>query len=631
MRLYSGMVTDFVKASAHNQISGMLKDAFFRHYRYEPPQSEVRSWQNSLKAVSLVFNSCGFDDQGVMLEYRLPLSSKRLDCIVCAEDQARQAHAVIIELKQWEKCGESSGDNLVTTWLGGKERDTLHPAAQVGQYRRYLEGTSSVFHEGDPPVALSGCAYLHNYQAEAGDHLFAPRFREILSDCPVFPADEVPALEGFLSNRLCGGRGQEVLARVEKSRYRPSRKLMDHVGSMIKGDPAYVLIDEQYVVYNRVLACARESTGSRQRTAIIVRGGPGTGKSVIALNLMADLLLGGKNAHYATGSKAFTETLRKVIGTRGQVQFNYFNSYGQARPNEIDVLICDEAHRIRETSDSRYTPREKRSIKPQIYELLDAARVGVFFIDDRQGVRPNEIGTSEYIRERAAAGRCRVFDFELEVQFRCAGSDAFVKWVNNTLGLERTASVLWDPSDDFDFQIYESPQALEDAIRERVKDGYSARLTAGFCWPWSAPTKDGLLLRDVEIGDYQRPWNAKSNAGKLARGIPREALWAYDANGIDQIGCIYTAQGFEFDYVGVIFGPDLVYNLDAGRWAGHPEKSFDRTVKQGRERFTELVKNTYRVLLSRGLKGCYVHFMDKDTERFVRSRIEDAGCANRAV
>jgi hypothetical protein len=219
----------------------------------------------------------------------------------------------------------------------------------------------------------------------------------------------------------------------------------------------------------------------------------------------------------------------------------------------------------------------------------------------------------------------------LEVQFRCAGSDAFVKWVNNTLGLERTASVLWDPSDDFDFQIYESPQALEDAIRDRVKDGYSARLTAGFCWPWSAPTKDGLLLRDVEIGDYQRPWNAKSNAGKLARGIPREALWAYDAKGIDQIGCIYTAQGFEFDYVGVIFGPDLVYNLDAGRWAGHPEKSFDRTVKQGRERFTELVKNTYRVLLSRGLKGCYVHFMDKDTERFVRSRIENAGGVNRAV
>ncbi len=625
MRLYSGMVTDFVRASAHNQIAGMLKDAFFRHYRYEPPQSEVRSWQNSLKAMSLVFTSCGFDDQGVMLEYRLPLSSKRLDCVVCAEDGARRPNAVIVELKQWETCGESSGDNLVTTWIGGRERDTLHPSAQVGQYKRFLESTSTVFYEGDPPVGLAACAYLHNYFAESGDQLFAPRFDDLLTECPVFPADQVPDLETFLAGRLGGGRGREVLTRVEASHYRPSRKLMEHVSGLIKGDPAYVLIDEQYVVYNRVLACARESVGNRQKTAIIVRGGPGTGKSVIALNLMADLLLGQRNAHYATGSKAFTETLRKIIGPRGQVQFNYFNSYADAQPNEIDVLICDEAHRIRETSDSRYTPRAKRSGKPQIRELLDAARVGVFFIDDRQGVRPNEIGTSEYIRKSAEAHRCRLFDFELEVQFRCAGSDGFVKWVNNTLGVERTANVLWDPSDDFDFRILESPAALEAAIHERAAAGYTARLTAGFCWPWSRPTREGLLVDDVEIGEYRRPWNAKPDAGKLARGIPRASLWAHDANGIDQVGCVYTAQGFEFDYVGVIFGADLVYDLDAQRWVGHPERSHDRAVKQGRDRFLDMVKNTYRVLLSRGLKGCFVHFIDKDTERFVRSRIEGTG------
>jgi phage repressor protein C with HTH and peptisase S24 domain len=132
---------------------------------------------------------------------------------------------------------------------------------------------------------------------------------------------------------------------------------------------------------------------------------------------------------------------------------------------------------------------------------------------------------------------------------------------------------------------------------------------------------------DVRIGEYRRPWNARPEARRLARGIPRAPLWAYDPNGIEQVGCVYTAQGFEFDYVGVIFGPDLRYNLDSQAWEGHRGDSKDNEVRRGGERFVDLVKNTYRVLLSRGLKGCYVHFMDKDTERFVRSRMEKSALA----
>jgi len=129
------------------------------------------------------------------------------------------------------------------------------------------------------------------------------------------------------------------------------------------------------------------------------------------------------------------------------------------------------------------------------------------------------------------------------------------------------------------------------------------------------------------IGDYRRPWNARSEVTGLAPGIPKEVHWAYDPRGIDQIGCVYTAQGFEFDYVGVIWGPDLVYESSKEAWSGNREASHDRVVRGSRERFVELVKNTYRVLLSRGLKGCYVHFMDKDTETFVRNRCEGLGGA----
>jgi len=222
----------------------------------------------------------------------------------------------------------------------------------------------------------------------------------------------------------------------------------------------------------------------------------------------------------------------------------------------------------------------------------------------------------------ALENKCKVFEYELEAQFRCNGSDAFVNWINNTLGIKRTANVIWDQYEEFDFKIFESPEELENEIRKKVKEGHTGRVTAGFCWDWSKPNHDGTLKEDVIIDDYRRPWNAKPDARLLAPGIPKSNVWAYDSNGINQIGCVYTAQGFEFDYVGVIFGRDLVYNFDEQRWEGYPENSSDRVVRRSKDKFVDLVKNTYRVLLSRGMKGCYVYFMDKNTERFFKSRTE---------
>lgn len=622
MQLYSGMSQQFIEDTVQNQIAGKLKNEFFRHFRYNPPPAEINSWKNSLRAICQVFQRAELHDHGVILEYQLPLTSRRLDCLICGKDGLGYDNAVIVELKQWDKCQETEGDNLVTTWIGGSLRDTLHPSAQVGQYHQYLIDMHTAFYEEPEPIKLSSCAYLHNYHPENLDVLFSEKFSDVLARFPSFTADKVDPLCDYLGERLEKGGGTEALKRVEESKYRPSKKLMEHVAGVIDGVPEYTLLDEQLVVYEKVLGIARRGFHDQRKTVSIVTGGPGTGKSVIAINLMADLLRAGYNAQYATGSRAFTTTLRKVIGRRGEVQFKYFNSYVNAQPNEIDVLICDEAHRIRETSDSRFTRKDQRSTRSQIQELIDVAKVCVFLIDDKQGVRPNEIGSSVFLRQHAQENECLIHEHKLEAQFRCAGSDAFVNWVNNTLGIERTANVIWEMGEEFDFRVYKTPYDLENAIRQKNEDGFSARMTAGFCWPWSNPRPDGTLADDVVIGDYQRPWNAKSNAGRLAPGIPKEALWANDPNGINQVGCIYTAQGFEFDYAGVIFGGDLVYNFESQSWEGHPNQSHDRPVKRSGEDFVNLVKNTYRVLLSRGLKGCYVYFVDKETEKFFLSRTE---------
>lgn len=623
MRLYAGTTQQFVQDNTRNQIAEKLRSSFFDAFRYNPSPAEVNAWRNSLKSMALLIMEAQLNDNGILVEYQLPLSSKRLDCMITGKDNENHDCAVIIELKQWDTCEPSDAENEVMTWVGGAKRDVLHPSVQASQYQLYLSDTQTCFYEGNDPVQLKACSYLHNYSATPNDVLYDAKFASIMQVVPLFTANDTEDFTSYLKTQLGKGEGYEILRKVENSKFRPSKKLMDHISTTIRTKSEYILLDEQLVVYDKILAVVNKGLDRSKKHAFIIKGGPGTGKSVIALNLMADLLRKGVNAHYATGSKAFTQTLRKIVGTYAPAQLKYFNSYASCEPNEIDVLICDESHRIRVTSNSRYTQASQRSSLLQIEEILKAAKVSVFFIDDHQIVRPNEIGSVEYIKTHASKHFIDVQEFELETQFRCNGSEAFINWVENTLQIRKTAQVLW-PSDQqsFDFRIFNSPQEVEDAIRQKISEGYTGRMTAGYCWPWSDANRDGTLVNDVVIGDYKRPWNAKDEATHLARGIPKASLWAYDPKGMDQIGCIYTVQGFEFDYIGVIIGDDLIYDFETNSWKGNPEKSYDGVVKKSKEHFTELVKNTYRVLLSRGMKGCYIFVSDYNNRNYLMSRLE---------
>jgi hypothetical protein len=284
----------------------------------------------------------------------------------------------------------------------------------------------------------------------------------------------------------------------------------------------------------------------------------------------------------------------------------------------------DEAHRLRESSNSRWTAKAARSERTQVEELIDAARVAVFFIDDNQIVRPTEVGSTQLIRESAFAKDIAVTERRLEIQFRCAGCDAYVDWIDQLLEVRKTGVASLSDTADFDFRLASSPEELDSLVRSKAAEGYTARLVAGFCWPWSDPKADGTLASDVRIGAFTRPWNAKHDAKRLAKGIPKAQFWANDPGGVNQIGCIYSAQGFEFDYVGVIMGPDLV--IRNGVWAGQPAESRDpiRTRKTGAP-FTDCVKNAYRVLLTRGMRGCYLYVMDPETRAFIEQHIGREG------
>jgi DUF2075 family protein len=623
MRLYAADSKDFVQDANQNLIAEKLRASFFDQCRFHPSDNEVRSWRNSLRAMAGVVQVAGLKDNGVIIEYRLPLTSKRLDFMVTGRNLSNSAAAVIVELKQWERTKETDGERLLS-FVGGGERPLLHPSVQVGQYQNYLQDTHTAFQEELDPVSLGACSYLHNYLPAPDDPLLSAKFAQWLERCPVFTERDTDRLGEHLFGLVGKGKGLPIMERIDKGVYKASRKLLDHVAGVIDGEPRYILLDEQLVAFDRVVAMARSASQKKTKHAIIVKGGPGTGKSVIAINLMSRLLRDGSDVHYVTGSRAFTGTLRKIIGRRGAAQFKYFNSYSGETDQLIDVLIADEAHRIRKTSNSRFTKKDKKSEIAQIEELLNVSKCSVFLIDDKQIVRPNEIGSASFIVDSCKKSGIEVEEFELEAQFRCGGSDGFVNWVNNTLAISKTANAIWEGTEGFEFKIASGPEQLEGWIREKSEKGYTARLAAGFCWKWSDPKKDGTLVDDVVVGDYKMPWDAKPGAKKLAKGIPPAELWAYEPGGINQVGCVYTAQGFEFDYVGVIFGPDLVYRFQEGAWVGQKENSADTVVKRSKDAFIDLVKNTYRVLLSRGMKGCYVYFMDRETEMFFRSRLGQA-------
>jgi uncharacterized protein len=631
MQLFSGTSNTFIRLNRDNTIANSLRSAFFDNFGFNPSPGEIMSWRNSLLRMSLIMEDSKLTDHGVFIEYQLPMSSRRLDCMICGDNSEGMPEAVIIELKQWETCRLSDYDSeRVITWVGGGNKEVLHPSIQAGSYHHYLKHFKTVFYEGDNPVNLSACSYLHNYTLTSGDVLIDSRFTGVLSQYPIFTLGKDSDFKEYLSKHLSGGDGEKVLSRIEKSDHRPSPKLMQQLSetirlklsgdtSLIGGSRDFILLDDQMIAYDSIFSIVTKGLHKKKKYSIIVKGGPGTGKSVIALQLMANLSQKGFVTQYATGSKSFTQTLRKIAGAEFSGFFKYFMSYYDAPADSIDVLILDEAHRIREKT---VVFRKYSGEIPQVEELIKAARVTLFLIDDDQVVRPGEIGSVDHIKTYATKLNCEVHEFELETQFRCSGSDAFIQWINNTLHIRKTANALWEGDENFEFRIFSNPQSMEEEVRKKVQNGFTGRMTAGFCWPWSKELNpDGTLKEDVRAGTYIRPWNARDDVTGLKRGIPKSPFWAYDPAGIDQVGCIYTTQGFEFDYVGVIFGADLVFDFESKTWIGKPENSYDSQVKNNKKQFTQMVKNTYRVLLTRGIKGCYVCFLDKDTEKFFTSRI----------
>jgi len=623
MIVYEGLKTDFPACCESDSIAGEIEKNVLEKLKRHTAKPEIRAWENSLNYMYKVLNDADIpSDAGVAIEFNIPQTAKRIDFMISGYGHDAKPGVVIVELKQWDKLNALDGqDALVETYVGGGLHKLVHPSYQAWSYAQLIRDYNQNVQDGE--IRLSPCACLHNYVRTANDPVDAPQYAEYLEDAPVYTKGEIAKLRDFIKASIRKGDRKEALYLIERGKIRPSKSLQDTIGSMLKGNREFVMIDDQKVAYEEILSLsARCQRDSRKRT-VVVRGGPGTGKSVIAVNLLAELTARGQMVQYVSKNSAPRQVYLKKL--KGQIRkssvdnmFKGSGAYVNAATDVAGTLLVDEAHRLNEKSGMFRNLGEN-----QIKEIVNAALCSVFFIDENQRVTIDDIGSeSEIVRWAKEAGSELHF-LELNSQFRCNGSDGYLAWLDKVLGIRETANLDLNGID-YDFRVCSTPREVRDLVFERNRVSNRSRILAGYCWDWNKKEQNNTDWHDIRIGDFGMSWN-------LGNGEP----FAVGETSVNEVGCIHTAQGLEFDYAGVIIGDDM--RFEGGRVVTDFTKraKTDQSLRGIKSMYKgspakalkladEIIRNTYRTLMTRGMKGCYVYACDEALREYLTQRIAEA-------
>lgn len=615
MIIYQSDKAGFQEDVESGDIDSIILDNFRASHGWGVGPAEVRSWHHSLTHMSVVLRDDEIPpDAGVSVELQIPQTAKRIDFVVAGRDEEEHDHAVIVELKQWETAEPTAMDGIVRTFVGGGVREVSHPSYQAWSYASLLEDFNQAVYEGD--IRLRPCAFLHNFGAQG--ILDDARYREHVERAPVFLKHDIRKLRDFIKRYIRYGDRNDIIVRIEDGRIRPSKMLAESIAGLLEGNPEFVMIDDQKVVYERALRMAVTCPTDEKRV-LVVQGGPGTGKSVVAVNLLVELTRRQQMTQYVTRNAAPRAVFeRKLTGVMTKTRFsNLFTGSGSfmsADAEAFDALVVDEAHRLNEKSGLFRNLGEN-----QVMELIQAARTTVFFIDEDQRVTLKDIGTKEEILRWAEELGAEVEVMELASQFRCNGSDGYLAWLDHALQIRETAHTDLRGVD-YDLRVCESPSELRRLIVQRNDENGRSRLVAGYCWEWVSKKDPEAYDIVFPEHDFAMRWNLEEDG----------SLWILKPDSISEIGCIHTCQGLELDHVGVIIGDDLV--VRDGRVVTRPEERarYDSTIRgykkwsreepeEARAAARRIIQNTYRTLMTRGMKGCYLYCTDPETADYFRS------------
>lgn len=620
MIVYDGIKSEFLNSVMNGTIAEEVRQRIFEKMGRTTPKSEFDSWKNSLSRMYMVLSDTSIPDHaGIAIEYNVPQTSKRVDFIVSGYDADNQSNAVIIELKQWDELKKVDGkDALVETYTGGGLREVVHPCYQVWSYATLIRDYNKTVQ--DQNIVLSPCAYLHNYALKENDPILDEQYKEYIEEAPVFCERDALKLREFIHRFIQKGDDKKILYEIDHGKIRPSKSLQNAISNMLKGNREFTMIDDQKVVYENILQLACKSKADMKKRTIIVEGGPGTGKSVVAINLLAELTKRGQFAQYASKNSAPRQVYsQKLKGnfkkSRVDIMFRSTGSYTEIENNYVDTILVDEAHRMNEKSGMFQNIGEN-----QIKEVIHSSKCSVFFIDESQRVTMSDIGSVDEIKKWAKAESSEITQLKLLSQFRCNGSDGYLAWVDNTLEIQPTANYNLEDID-YDIRVLDSPLEVRELIIEKNKINHRSRMLAGYCWDWIRDGKNNSKVHDIKIGDFEMSWNLGNS------------IFALDETSIDEIGCIHTSQGLEFDYVGLIIGDDMRYEnhhivTDFSKRAKTDQsmKGIKKLDKQdhckAEEKADEIIKNTYRTLMTRGMKGCYIYCTDQNLRNYLKQKIQ---------
>ena len=621
MLIYSGTKKQFETDVKNQMIAVEIVKAFIQKGVPHNNESEFLSWQNSMLYMQKVLEDDMIDDNvGIAIEYQIPQTSKRVDFIIAGADSNGNDSAVIVELKQWEEAGKTSRNGIVTAFTGGSLKAVAHPSYQAYSYAKTIENYNATVQ--DEKIGIIPCAYLHNYRASKKGEIVNELYQDIIDVSPLFIKGEEEQLRDFIKRYVTFPSKKDLLYEIDNGKIRPSKALQDAIGNMLRGNEEFVMIDEQKVVFETVKRLVLNAIRQNKKYTVIVEGGPGTGKSVVAIQLLAELVSKyGFNAQYVTKNAAprnvYFEELKKDNYRLSYVNnlFKSSGTYFNAQPNEFACLLADEAHRLNEKSGIYANLGEN-----QIKEIINASRVSVFFIDEDQVVTTKDIGSVAEIEKWAKECGSEVYHDETTVlssQFRCNGSDGYIAFINDLLGIRSTAN--FDGFDgDYDIKLFDNPCQMREALREKNNINNKARMIAGYCYEW-------LSRRDPTKYDIQLPngFNAQWNFNSTS-------TWAIDEDSFDQVGCIHTSQGLEFDYVGVIIGKDLKYRSNCVVTEKKERAKSDQSLRGLSQKDDptlgdRIIRNTYKTLLTRGQKGCYIYCEDEALREYFRERLEAIG------
>lgn len=619
MLVYSGNKKKFIEDVSANAIENIILTEFQRKLFKRPSKNEVLSWKNSMQYMFKILIDPDIPlDSGVSIEYMLPLASKRIDFILTGKGEDKRDTAVIIELKQWSEVKKTSKDGVVKTFLGGGERETNHPSYQAWTYSALIEDYNETVRQED--IRLMPCAYLHNLDSDLAinDDFYIVH----TSKAPVFISSDAKKLVDFLKKYVKYGDTDNIMYRIEHGRIKPSKGLADSLTSMLSGNQEFLMIDDQKLVYEAAIDLAHKANDSKK--VLIVEGGPGTGKSVVAVNLLVEFTKRELNTQYVSKNAAPRAVYAaKLTGTMTKTKINNMfkgsGSYIETESNFFDALIVDEAHRLNEHS-GLYGNQGVNQIK----EIINASKLSIFFLDENQRVTLSDIGSLEEIEMWSSQLGAEIQRMDLKSQFRCNGSDGYLAWLDSSLQIRETANNTLE-NIDYDFKVFNSPVELRNEIFQRNAINNKSRLVAGYCWKWvSKKDKSAMDIKIPEYG-FEAQWNLTTDG----------SLWIVSPESVREIGCIHTCQGLEVDYIGVIIGPDLIVRngriiTDASKRDGRDStvRGYKRLLKEKPSEAVkvadDIVKNTYRTLMTRGQKGCYLFCTDPETNEYFSALIDQA-------